>query len=187
MSEQATRDPWTPQLDDDGKPKKPQFTIPWSDEERRLVGLSNEQWVELRHGEDVTEAGRRNYKVAGLRASDPRASSVERSTALAQTDDYLIAMFVRSWSFGDPIPQADITKLAALPGRDYDLLVRCAGVLVSDAFPDFEPTPDVDSPFLGAGTAEVGAGGREGRRAEAVDAALADVPAGEAAQRVEQS
>lgn len=163
------------------------FDIPWSDEPARKVPLSHDGWAVLRRGDEVTEAGRRLYKIAVLRAQDANASSVERATALAETDDYMVAMFVREWSYGEPIPQAQIGRLQELTTGDFDLLVRCAESMIADAFPDFEPTPDPSSPFLGDRTSEVGAVGGTDRQQHPADAASAHVAADAVAAGVDAS
>jgi hypothetical protein len=60
-----------------------------------------------------------------------------------QADDLLLVAFVESWSYETAI-SAD--AMQDLPGRAYDVLLKACEPLTAAMNPDFEPSPDPESP-----------------------------------------
>ena len=141
-------------------------------------------------------------------ARDEKATPQERAEATTLTDDYMIAMFVRAWHLGAPVPSANIERVRELPGADFDVLIQKLthtdllqpGVpkdpndpekgwlvepvttrsLLDQVFAEFSVSPDMSSPFLAAGAASLEARGQADRRDDPTAGAGADVHAGEA-------
>lgn len=161
---------------------------------------AGDRWVDLRDPSEITEAGRRTFKIysAAAQVPDDKATLLDRGELLAKADDYMIAMFIRDWSLGAPIPQAQIERLHELGGLEFDKLRDACQRRLPEVFVDFSATKEdlandapLDTPFLAPRTAPVDMGGNEGAESGG-PAAAAGLPgedpalqAGEVAARVD--
>lgn len=64
---------------------------------------------------------------------------------LEELNDYLIGAVVRGWSYALPVT-ADSAQ--DLPGRDLDALREVCAPFLKELMPNFEPSPDADSPIV---------------------------------------
>jgi hypothetical protein len=128
--------------------------------------------VDLRDVSDVTERQRRpikriNSKLAALPsfvAAVQEAEAAQKVSGEALTmdqqlsiaagmgeafdllealNDNLIVAAVRGWSYGFPITEDSVQDL---PTRDLDALRETVAPFLRELMPNFEPTPDADTP-----------------------------------------
>lgn len=135
------------------------------------VTLPSGATADLRPAEDITERQRRPIKriqtlLAGNEGfvkavKEAQDSEDEELTQEAQLriaagmgdafelleslNDYLVAAAVRGWSYGFPV-SADAAQ--DLPGRDLDALREICAPYMGQLSPNFEPSPDADSPSV---------------------------------------
>jgi hypothetical protein len=62
---------------------------------------------------------------------------------LEELNDALVAAVVRGWSYEFPVT---VDAVQDVPGRDLDALRTACAPLLRELMPNFEPTPDADSP-----------------------------------------
>lgn len=148
---------------------------------RLNLNEAGDHWVELREPNEITEAGRRTFRIYVAATRDRLSSQMERAEAMINSDDAMIAMFVREWSFG-AIPQTNLALLQQLAPEEYDLLQNACGERMDGVFTDFSATKEdiagdapLDTPFLADGAAAVGAGGDPVRRDPADAGGTADL------------
>lgn len=67
----------------------------------------------------------------------------EAFDVLESLNDAVVAAMVRGWSFPFPVT-ADAAQ--DLPGRDLDALRTACAPFIRELMPNFEPSPDADSP-----------------------------------------
>lgn len=135
----------------------------------KRVNLPN-GWADLREPADVTERGRRPIKrIQSQLAARPvfqsavaTAQRERKGKTLSQEsqlkiaagmgdafdlledlNDHLVAALVAAWSYEAPV-SADAVQ--DLPGLDLDALREACAPYMQQIMPDFEPTPDADSP-----------------------------------------
>ncbi|MBM9504521.1 hypothetical protein [Actinacidiphila acididurans] len=68
---------------------------------------------------------------------------------LENLNDSLIVALVAGWSYGHPVT---LDGVQDIPGHDLDALRKECAPLMRQLMPDFEPTPDPESP-IGPSTA----------------------------------
>lgn len=133
------------------------------------LNLPSGATADLRPVEDVTERQRRPIKriqaaLAGNRAFAEAVSEAQRSGGrdltqdaqlriaagmgdafdqLEELNDRLIVAFVRGWSYGFDV---NVDNVQDIPSRDLDALREAVSPLMQKLMPDFEPTPEADSP-----------------------------------------
>lgn len=141
------------------------------------VTLPSGATADLRDAVDVTERQRRPIKriqaklaalpsfVAAIKEAeaaqnaDGGALTPDQQLAIAggmgeafdlleELNDSLIGAVVRGWSYPFPV-SADASQ--DLPGRDLDALRAACAPYLKDLMPNFEPTPDADSPTVPSG------------------------------------
>jgi hypothetical protein len=64
---------------------------------------------------------------------------------LEDLNDHLIGAVVRGWSYSFPV-SSDAAQ--DLPGRDLDALREACAPALKELMPNFEPTPDPNSPIV---------------------------------------
>lgn len=99
----------------------------------------------------VTAAGVTQAEIAAARDGDEELAAAIGIKAMAHgargrqraANDLLIVALVESWSFATPV---SVESLLDLPGRTYDALVEACDPYLAAMSPDFDPSPDPDSP-----------------------------------------
>lgn len=135
------------------------------------ITLPSGGWADLRAANDVTERQRRPIKriqtqlagnsgfVAAVNEAQAQGDGELSADAqlriaagmgdafdlLESLNDFLIAAVVAGWSYDFPV-SADSAQ--DLPGRDLDALREACAPYMSELSPNFEPTPEADSPIV---------------------------------------
>lgn len=113
-------------------------------------------WVELRDPKEVPERLRRPILLKGntiakqsaaIADGSVEASNIDEDTLAGMFDfnDLLAIALIAGWSFSEPIT---VEGLGNLPGKTYDSVQRLVAPLITDVMPDFEPSPEEDSPTV---------------------------------------
>jgi hypothetical protein len=63
---------------------------------------------------------------------------------LEDLNDYLVVALVAGWSYGDDV---SLEAVQDIPGRDLDALREACAPFLAAIMPDFEATPEADSPI----------------------------------------
>lgn len=111
-------------------------------------------WVVLRDPKAVPERLRRPILLKGNSIAKQSAAIADGSVEAANIDeetlsgmfafnDLLAVALISEWSFPDAIT---VEGLGNLPGKTYDEIQRVVAPLVTAVMPDFEPSPEEDSP-----------------------------------------
>lgn len=132
------------------------------------LALDDGHWVQFRDPRSLTEGQRSRFKEIGATAeliegrlsealengNDLMVAALAERMAIAvmRADRISIAMFVATWSFQIPVPNAtDTDPLSQLPGPAFDHLSMIAGDLIKEAFLDPGVSSKADSPFSDSG------------------------------------
>jgi hypothetical protein len=97
----------------------------------------------------VTEAGKTGGK--DLTEDQQRAIAEGMGDAfdpLENLNDLLVVAAVQSWSYDFPV---SVDNCQDLPARDLDALRKASAPFLRELMPDFDPTPEADSPIAPSG------------------------------------
>lgn len=112
-----------------------------------LVDLPKGHWAVLRDPDEITNKDRKTI----IAASEAQPGG-DTSKAIASLDK-LVAIAVIDWSYfwaegdTDPkLPKHNLALLDELSPRAVDEMIKAAQSHLKEVFPDFEPSPDDESP-----------------------------------------
>ena len=113
-------------------------------------------WLVLRDPKEVPERLRRPIllkgnaiakQTAAIANGSVEASNIDEDTlaGMFAFNDLLAVALISEWSFAEPIT---VEGLGNLPGKTYDSVQKIVAPLITAVMPDFEPSPEEDSPTV---------------------------------------